>query len=167
MSADSEGRPVDGGAERVRVVLEAQGLVDRILTFGQSTKTAQAAADAVGCELGQIAKSVVFVADGRPVLAIVAGDRRGDAAAIAAQTDAVRVVLADPATVLEATGYAVGSVSPFDLPDSLDVFIDESLTRFDEVLPAAGTADSVVRVPFDLLVTLSGGRVAVIGTTGS
>lgn len=150
-------------AGRVRAFLSTHGLADGILVFSQSTKTAQAAAEAVGCELGQIAKSLVFVADGQPVLAVVAGDRRGDAVAIGAAVGATAVKLADPDTVLAATGYTVGSVSPFDLPVGLTVLIDESLGRFETVLPAAGTADSVVRIPFGHLIELSGGRLAPIG----
>lgn len=157
-----EPKPVSGGAERVRRVLERHGLAAGMRTFDCSTKTAQAAADAAGCELGQIAKSILFATDGRPVLAVVAGDRRGDPAAIAAETHAETVRLADPATVLAATGYTVGSVSPFDLPPGLLVLVDESLGRFETVLPAAGTADSVVSLPLDMLVALSGGRMASI-----
>lgn len=150
-------------AERVRRFLAVHGLDEGVRTFAQSTKTAQAAADAVGCELGQIAKSIVFSTDGQPVLAVVAGDRRGDAGAIGAAVGAERVKLADPGTVLAATGYTVGSVSPFDLPAGLIVLIDESLARFETVLPAAGTADSVVPVPFSRLVALTGGRLEPIG----
>lgn len=146
----------------MRRVLEHHGLAAGIRTFGRSTGSAQAAAEATGCVLGQIAKSIVFVADGRPLLAVVAGDRRGDVAAIAAETRATSVRLADPATVQTATGYTVGSVSPFDLPAGLIVLVDESLARFDTVLPAAGTADSVVAVPLDSLLALSGGRMAAI-----
>lgn len=154
--------PEADSAERVRRVLARHGLAEAVRTFGRSTRTAQDAADAVGCELGQIAKSIVFLADEVPVLAIVAGDRRGDSAAIGAQTGATRVRLADPDAVVRATGYTVGSVSPFDLPAGLTVVIDQSLSRFDVVLPAAGSADSVVSVPFERLVELSHGRVAAI-----
>ncbi|MBW6468232.1 MAG: YbaK/EbsC family protein, partial [Coriobacteriia bacterium] len=70
-------------ADRVRAYLAEHGLADEIVTFEQSTKTAQMAADAMGCELGQIVKSLVFIAGGTPVLALVAGDRRGDTQAIA------------------------------------------------------------------------------------
>jgi prolyl-tRNA editing enzyme YbaK/EbsC (Cys-tRNA(Pro) deacylase) len=150
-------------AERVRRFLAAHGLEGGMRAFGCSTKTAQAAADAVGCELGQIAKSIVFVADDRPVLAIVAGDRRGDAKAIAEAAGAANVRLAAPEVVLAATGYAVGSVSPFDLPTGLTVLVDESLGRYDTVMPAAGTSDSVVSVPLARLIELTGGRVAPIG----
>ncbi len=163
MTDESAAPSGPASAERVRRFLDAHGLADGVRTFDVSTKTAQAAADAVGCELGQIAKSIVFVADGTPVLAVVAGDRRGDVVAIRAVTGATKVKLADPDTVLAATGYTVGSVSPFDLPAALTVLIDESLGRYDTVLPAAGTADSVVPVPFDRLVGLTGGRVVSIG----
>ena len=162
MSKRSVGAADSVSAERVRRFLEAHDLDGGVRTFDVSTKTAQAAAEAVGCELGQIAKSIVFVGDGTPVLAVVAGDRRGDATAIGAAIGAVKVRLADPETVLAATGYTVGSVSPFDLPAALTVLIDESLGRFTMVLPAAGTADSVVAVPFDRLVGLTGGRVESI-----
>ena len=150
------------GAVRVRRFLERHGLAEGIRTFSRSTGSAQAAADAVGCELGQIAKSIAFVADGRPVLAVVAGDRRGDVDAIASETGATSVRLADPATVLAATGYPVGSVSPFDLPAGLSVLVDESLARVGTVMPAAGTADSVVAIPLDSVVVLSGGRMAAV-----
>ncbi len=158
----SESLSTTDGAERVRRVLERHGLLAGLHTFDRSTKTAQAAAEAVGCELGQIAKSIVFMADERPVLAVVAGDRRGDASAIAAETVADRVRLADAATVFAVTGYTVGSVSPFDLPEDLVVLVDASLGRFDTVVPAAGTSESVVSVPFESLVALSGGRKASI-----
>jgi prolyl-tRNA editing enzyme YbaK/EbsC (Cys-tRNA(Pro) deacylase) len=161
MSTPEAAAAVDG-AERVRRVLERHGLAAGVRTFDRSTKTAQAAAEAVGCHLGQIAKSIVFVADGCPVLAVVAGDRKGDVASIAAELGAASGRLADTETVAEATGYTVGSVSPFVLPAGLIVLVDESLGRFETVLPAAGTADSVVSVPLDSLVVLSGGRMAPI-----
>lgn len=149
-------------AQRVRDALEALGLADKIVTFEQSTKTAQLAADAVGCELGQIVKSLVFVADGKPVLALVAGDRRGDASAIAAELGAQRAYMADADTVRDATGYAIGGVSPFDLPKRLPVLIDDSLQRFDVVYPAAGTSQSIVRIPREVLFQVTQGRVARI-----
>jgi prolyl-tRNA editing enzyme YbaK/EbsC (Cys-tRNA(Pro) deacylase) len=143
-------------------VLERLGLLENVVYFERSTKTAQLAADAMGCELGQIAKSLVFVVDGRPVLALVAGDRRGDVAAIARESDGRAAAMADAETVRAATGYSIGGVSPFDLPPDLTVLVDESLSRFGTVYPAAGTPSSMVRMPFDLLVEVTGGRVAPI-----
>jgi Cys-tRNA(Pro) deacylase len=146
----------------VRSFLQARGLEGGLTEFEQSTKTAAQAAEAMGCELGQIVKSLVVVADGRPVLALVAGDRRGDLEAIAAEVGAHKAKMADAETVREATGYAIGGVSPFDLPDHLTVLVDDSLRRFDMVFPAAGTPSSMVRMHLADLVPLSGGRVACI-----
>lgn len=164
MSTDAPRRKT-GSAERVRTYLETHGLADGIVTFEQSTKTAQMAADAAGCELGQIVKSLVFVVDCRPVLALVAGDRRGDMDAIAALLGGTEARFADAETVREATGYAIGGVSPFDLPAGLPLFADESLDRFEVVYPAAGTPSSMVRMPLERLLALSGATVARISHT--
>jgi len=146
-----------GSAERVRAYLESHGLAGGIHTFEQSTKTAQMAADAMGCELGQIVKSLVFVVDGQPVLALVAGDRRGDTKAIAALLGGKKASFADADTVREATGYAIGGVSPFDLPEGLTVLVDDSLKRFEVVYPAAGTPSSMVRMTLQQLLEVTGG----------
>ncbi|MDZ4655123.1 MAG: YbaK/EbsC family protein [Coriobacteriia bacterium] len=146
-------------AERVRAYLESYGLADAIFTFEQSTKTAQMAADAMGCELGQIVKSLVFVVDDRPVLALVAGDRRGDTGAIAALLGGKKASFADADTVREATGYAIGGVSPFDLPEELFVLVDDSLGRFEIVYPAAGTPSSMVKMTLGRLLEITGGAV--------
>lgn len=151
-----------GSRERVRAYLETHGLTGGITEFEQSTKTAAAAAEAMGCELGQIVKSLVVIVDTGPVLALVAGDRRGDLDAIAAEVGASSAKMADADAVREATGYAIGGVSPFDLPAELTVLIDDSLLRFETVYPAAGTPSSMVRLDFGELATLSRGRVARI-----
>jgi prolyl-tRNA editing enzyme YbaK/EbsC (Cys-tRNA(Pro) deacylase) len=159
----------DGGAkktgslERVTAYLAEHGLADRVITFDdRSTKTSQLAAEAVGCELGQIVKSLVFVAEGTPVLALVAGDRRGDAGAIAHEVGAGSVSFADADAVRSATGYAIGGVSPFALPADLAVLIDDSLLRFEEVYTAGGTPQSMVRMDRERLFSVTGGRVARI-----
>jgi Cys-tRNA(Pro) deacylase len=154
----------EASARRVTAFLAAHGLADAIVHFERSTKTAQLAADAMGCELGQIAKSLVFVADGEPVLVLVAGDRRGDAVAIATAMGATRARLADAASVEAATGYAVGGVSPFDLPADLPVLIDRSLARYDTVYPAAGTPASMVGLTPGQLIEVTGGRLADVAS---
>ena len=151
-----------GSAARVRTFLAEHDIAEDIVEFGHSTKTAQMAADAMGCELGQIVKSLVFVAGGTPVLALVAGDRRGDGAAIAAFVGADEAHFADAGTVREATGYAIGGVSPFALPAGLTVLADDSLERFDIVYPAAGTPSSMVRMRLAQLLKVTGARVARI-----
>jgi len=152
-----------GSLERVRAFLAQHGLDDAMVSFGdRSTKTCELAAEAVGCEVGQIVKSLVFVADGRPVLALVAGDRRGVSDAIAALAGASGVRFADAETVRSATGYAIGGVSPYDLPADLMVLVDDSLERFDTLFTAAGTPSSMVKVPRDILFGLVDGKVARI-----
>jgi Cys-tRNA(Pro) deacylase len=152
-----------GSFERVRGYLEERGLAEGLLAFDdRSTKTCDLAAEAVGCDVGQIVKSLVFVADDRPVLALVAGDRRGDTGAIGKLLSAKSVHFADAETVRVATGYAIGGVSPYDLPAELTVLIDESLERFSVVYTAAGTPASMVRIPRDVLFRLVDGQVARI-----
>jgi Cys-tRNA(Pro) deacylase len=152
-----------GSLERVRAFLSARGLEGGLVSFDdRSTKTCELAAEAVGCEVGQIVKSLVFVADGRAVLALVAGDRRGDTGAIGKLVGAKKVHFADADTVRAATGYAIGGVSPYDLPEELTVLVDDSLTRFDVVFTAAGTPSSMVRIQRETLFELAGGQVARI-----
>ena len=151
-----------GSRERVRAYLETHGLAEGLVEFEQSTKTAQMAADAMGCELGQIVKSLVFVVGDTPVLALVAGDRRGDADAIAAVMGGGKAQFADADTVRSATGFAIGGVSPFDLPEELEVLFDDSLLRFDVVYPAGGTPSSMVRMSRERLLQVTGARVARI-----
>ncbi|HET6498991.1 MAG TPA: YbaK/EbsC family protein [Coriobacteriia bacterium] len=151
-----------GSAQRVRDYLSGHGLAHEIVTFDHSTKTAQMAADAMGCELGQIVKSLVFVAGSTPLVALVPGDRRGDPVAIAAVAGRAEARIADADTVRSATGFAIGGVSPFDLPPGLLVLADESLARFEVVYPAAGTPASMVRIGRARLLELTGARVARI-----
>jgi Cys-tRNA(Pro) deacylase len=151
-----------GSRERVRTYLQENGLAEGIFEFEQSTKTAQEAADAMGCELGQIVKSLVFVVGEQPVVALVAGDRRGNTDAISALLGGGAAHFADADTVRSATGYAIGGVSPFALPAELPVLADASLERFEVVYPAAGTPSSMVRMRRDQLIALSHARVAEI-----
>jgi Cys-tRNA(Pro) deacylase len=151
-----------GSLERVRAYLTEHLLDDQIIEFETPTKTAQQAADAAGCELGQIVKSLVFVVGDQPVLVLVAGDRRGDADAIAALMGGTEAHFADAETVRAATGYAIGGVSPFALPEGLPVLVDNSLERFETVYPAAGTPTSMVKLRRTDLLDLAGGRVACV-----
>lgn len=152
-----------GSRERVRSFLENHGLAEQIHEFEQSTKTAAEAADAMGCELGQIVKSLVVVVDGeRPVIALVAGDRKGDLHAIAGELGGTKAKMADADGVRAATGYAIGGVSPFALPEELPVLFDDSLSRYETVYPAAGTPTSMVCMSREELLGMCRGRVARI-----
>lgn len=113
--------------------------------FPEGTKTAEAAARAVGCDLGQIVKSLVFVAGDRPVLALTSGANRVDTARLAALAGAAEARRANPEEARAATGFAVGGTPPFGHPEPLQAFLDRDLLAFEEVWAAAGTPDSVFR----------------------
>ncbi len=111
--------------------------------FPEGTKTAQDAARAIGCEVGQIVKSLVFVADGRPVLALTSGANRVDLERLGEAAGAGEVRRATPEEAREATGFAVGGTPPFGHPARVRTFLDRDLLGHDEVWAAAGTPDAV------------------------
>jgi prolyl-tRNA editing enzyme YbaK/EbsC (Cys-tRNA(Pro) deacylase) len=111
----------------------------RLQEFRAGTPTATDAAAAVGCELDQIVKSLVFLCDGRPVLAMVPGSRRADPAKVAGAVGAASARIAPPAVVREATGYPVGGVAPFALPKVDRVLVDRSLLGWSVVWTGAGS----------------------------
>lgn len=142
----------------------ALGLPGTVLEFPASTHTAQEAADAVGCELGQIVKTLLFLADGRPTIVLVAGDRQADTALLAQLVGVgrKRLKMGTPGEVLEITGYAVGGVSPIGLLQPCDVIVDDSLQRFDRVWAAAGSSNAVFPAAMLHLVSATGGQLAAI-----
>ncbi|HEX6262798.1 MAG TPA: YbaK/EbsC family protein, partial [Actinomycetota bacterium] len=118
----------------------------------EGTRTAADAARAIGCEIGQIVKSVVLMADGAPVVALTSGANRADTAKVAAIVGASRVRKADAAEAREATGFAIGGTPPFGHPRTLRVLMDRDLLGYDEVWAAAGTPASVFPIsPRDLV----------------
>lgn len=111
--------------------------------FPTETRTAQDAAEAIGCDVAQIVKSLVFMADDRPVLALTSGRNRVDEAKLAAALGASEVRKADAAEVRTATGYAIGGTPPFGHATDLEVVCDDDLVGFDEVWAAAGVPTTV------------------------
>jgi prolyl-tRNA editing enzyme YbaK/EbsC (Cys-tRNA(Pro) deacylase) len=151
--------------DRVRDYFRSNALDIEIRELPDSTRTAQLAADAVGCELGQIVKSLVFVLDERDtVLALVAGDRRADPFKIARALRASTVRIANANEVRSRTGFAIGGVAPFaHTSDGIHAkLFDESLLRFETVWAAAGTPHSVFPISRARLVELTGARPADI-----
>ena len=137
--------------ERVAAALRERGVHGRIEEFGETTHTAHDAAKAVGCELEQIVKSLVFVCDGKPVLALLPGDKRADAAKIAAAAEAGYARVAKADEVLAATDFEPGAVAPFPAPRVAVVLLDRGLLRHDEVWAGAGSSRHVVGLsPFEL-----------------
>jgi len=127
--------------------------------FPQGTRTAKDAARAVGCEVGQIVKSLVFVAGGKPVIALVSGANRLDEARLATVAGEP-VAKADAETARQATGYAIGGVPPFGYATDVPVFMDRDLMGYRVVWAAAGRPDSVFEINPERLRELSGATVS-------
>jgi prolyl-tRNA editing enzyme YbaK/EbsC (Cys-tRNA(Pro) deacylase) len=132
-----------GAIERFTEAARELGIDPQIRRFPEGTKTAEAAALAIGCDVAQIVKSLVFMADERPVLAFTSGANRVDPSKLARVAGASEARRASPEEARAATGFAVGGTPPFGHPDSLPAFIDPTLLAFQEVWAAAGTPDSV------------------------
>jgi prolyl-tRNA editing enzyme YbaK/EbsC (Cys-tRNA(Pro) deacylase) len=138
--------------ERVAAVLRAQGVDARLEEFAQGTPTAADAADAVGCEPAQIVKSLLFVCDTLPVLALVPGDERADPAKIASAAVARAARIARPEEVLSVTGFEPGAVAPFPAPNVSRVLIDRSLLEHEIVWIGAGSKRHLAGLePLELL----------------
>ena len=135
------------------------GLTIEPRRFPEGTRSAVDAALAVGVDLGQIVKSLVFAVDGETVVALVSGDNQLDESKLAAAAGGERAWLEDSDTVREATGFPIGGVPPFGHRQSLPVFVDEDLLRWDEVWAAAGTWNDVFPIAPRSLVEISGGVV--------
>jgi Cys-tRNA(Pro) deacylase len=151
--------------ERVQRALEALGLPGPVRVFDAgSTHTAQEAADAVGCALGQIVKTLFFVAEGRPTMVLAAGDRQVDTALLAPILGVGRkkLKMGTPSEVLEYTGFPVGGVAPVGWPKPVDVVVDDSLRRFEEVWAAAGASNAVFMARTDDLVRAINGQWASV-----
>ncbi len=126
--------------------------------FPAGTKTAQDAARAVGCQVAAIVKSLVFVVDGEPVVALVPGDRRLDPSKLATAAGGREARRASLEEVREATGFAAGGTPPFGHRQALPVFADPALRRNQVVWAAAGTPTTVFSVDLKELVRASGAR---------
>ena len=155
------------GPARVEEAMRACGLESPIERFPEGTATALEAANALGCELGQIVKTLILLADGRPTAVLVAGDRQADTAALARLLGVARkrLKMARAEQVLQLTGYRVGGVPPVGLPGDWDVIADDSLTRFSQVWAAAGASDALFGAGTDELVAAAGAQLAAISRT--
>lgn len=155
------------GPQRVAEAMRACGLTSPIERFAEGTATAMDAANALGCELGQIVKTLILMADGRPTVVLAAGDRQVDTAALARLlgVSRKRLKMASAEQVLELTGYRVGGVPPVGLPGEWDVIADDSLKRFTQVWAAAGASDALFAAGRDELLAAAGAQLATVGRT--
>ncbi|KKL79209.1 hypothetical protein LCGC14_2017140 [marine sediment metagenome] len=133
-------------SQRVAEAARDLGLEIELREFPEGTRTAEDAARAIGVDVGQIVKSLVFLADGRPVLCLVSGPNRLDAGRLAVVTGAPQVRRASADEVERATGFAIGGVPPFGHKWRLPVYCDRDLLAYDVVWAAAGTPKAVFAV---------------------
>ena len=155
-------KPLPASAQRVQDALTAAGTDARVIELPVAARTSQQAADALGIEVGQIAKSLIFraVPSGRAVLVIAAGDRRVDEARISALLGE-SIERATPDFVREHSSFAIGGVAPLAHARPMTTFIDASLRRFGVVWAAGGTPHCVFPIAPAELVRVSGGTETV------
>ena len=149
---------------RFEAWLADSGVGIAVKQFPAGTRTAVDAANAIGCEVGQIVKSLVFVAGGRPVVALVSGANRLDESSLASVAGAP-VAKADADTARTATGYSIGGVPPFGHATDVPVFMDRDLLGHGVVWAAAGRPDSVFEISPQRLLELSQAEVADLKAT--
>ena len=148
--------------ERVRQALRNAGLdANLVRKLPADTSTAEAAARAVDAPLGSIVKSLIFLADGSPLLVLVSGDQRADVKRLRAALGLSkrRLRIARPAEVQEQTGFEVGGVPPVGHTLPPRTLIDRTLDRFDTVWAAAGNPHAVFPIAYEQLVAITGGEV--------
>jgi len=160
------GKPLPEPAQKVMRSAIENGIAPRMQSFPEGTRTSADAARAVGCELGAIAKSLVFEIDDTPVLVLCSGDRRVDEKRLAALRGGSTAKPASRDRVFEITGYPAGGTPAMGHQTSLDVVADVSLARYRCVWSAGGTVDTVYPVTLERLVAASAARWANISTRG-
>lgn len=150
-------------AARVQALLDGIGLGHRVVEHEGSTRTSEDAANAVGCEVAQIAKSLIFRTKetGRPVLVVASGANRVDEKAVG-RLIGEKIERADPEFVRESTGFAIGGVPPIGHAVPPLVMIDDDLLRLETIWAAAGTPNAVFRLTPADLVSMTGGRVETV-----
>ncbi len=150
-------------AQKVQAVLNEYGYALRVMELSDSTRTAQEAANAIGCTVAQIAKSLIFKGKDsqKPVLVIASGVNRVNEKAISKHFGE-KLQKADAEFVLEHTGFVIGGVPPVAHKTSITTFIDEDLMQHDEIWAAAGTPNAVFKLTPEILVEITKGSVVSI-----
>lgn len=146
----------------VRNTLKLLGARGEVRRLDDSARTAQEAASALGIEVGQIASSLIFLADGKPVLVIASGKHRVNTNTVAAILSVSAVTKATAEDVRQATGFAIGGVAPVGHPERLPTIIDISLSQYDEVWAAGGHPHYVFPTSYDELLRITAGEAAEV-----
>lgn len=155
--------PLSPKAKKVQDFVRQLGFPFQVVELAASTRTAIEAAEAVGCQLGQIAKSLIFKTKktGRPILVIASGKNRVDEEKLS-QLVGEKIEKADADFVLQVTGFAIGGVPPFAHRQKIETFVDKDLLSYREIWAAAGTPHAVFKLKPEDLAKITAGRVVEI-----
>lgn len=150
-------------AQNIQELLLKKGINCKVVEFSASTRTAQDAANAIECTVGQIAKSLVFktILTGKPILVIASGPNRVDEKKIERYVGE-GITKADAEFVRNVTGFAIGGIPPFGHTKPLQTFIDQDLLSFEEIWAAAGTPNAVFNLKSNDLQMLTNGKIVAI-----
>ncbi|MEV5825525.1 YbaK/EbsC family protein [Spirillospora sp. NPDC052242] len=149
-------------AEHVASVLRDHGVEGEVVELPEAARTAQAAAEQLGCEVGAIANSLVFDADGAPLLVLTSGAHRVDTVKVAGLVGAGKVRRATPEFVREATGQPIGGVAPVGHPAPIRTLVDVWLDDHDRVWAAGGHPHTVFPTSYEELLKITGGDPAEV-----
>ena len=153
--------PLPEASQKVQDYLDRFALDLNVRQFPASTRTAEEAAQAVGCDVGQIAKSLIFRSGDKPLLFLVSGKNRLDVKKVSKEL-ALPIKKADAHFVRETSGYAIGGVPPVAHNVEMEVYIDADLLVYEEVWAAAGTPHAVFRLKSSELQLITNGKVITI-----
>jgi prolyl-tRNA editing enzyme YbaK/EbsC (Cys-tRNA(Pro) deacylase) len=154
--------PEPAAVTRFRAAHTAAGGGGSIVILPDTVHTAVLAAEALGCEVGAIANSLLFDAGGRPVLILTSGSHRVDTDLVAATLGVARLKRADPDFVRAHTGQPIGGVAPVGHPAPLPTYLDPALADYDDVWASAGHPHAVFRTSYEELLTLTGATVLTV-----
>jgi prolyl-tRNA editing enzyme YbaK/EbsC (Cys-tRNA(Pro) deacylase) len=155
--------PLNPSAKKIQDTLLSLGFDCTVIEFQESTRTAQEAAERVGCTLGQIVKSLVFKGQesGKPILVLTSGSNRVDEKRIGTYAGEA-IGRADPDFVRTVTGFAIGGVPPMGHASQLETYLDEDLLQYATIWGAAGTHNAVFEMPASALQKMTGGQVVQV-----
>jgi len=155
--------PLSSSAQKVQDAIKSLGYPYEVIEFEASTRTALEAAERVGCEVGQIVKSLVFQGktSEKPILILTSGANQVDVKRMKAHAGE-KIGRADPAFVRERSGYAIGGIPPLGYLHPIDTYIDEDLLQYGKIWAAAGTPNAVFELDADQLEKMTGGKVIAV-----
>lgn len=152
-------------SQKVQELLDAAGIDTAVQRLSKETRTAVAAAEELGCDVGAIANSLVFIADGEPLLVMTSGAHRVDEHFLAQLGGITELRSARAAEVREATGQPIGGVAPIGHPTPLRALVDETLANYPRIWVGGGAPNSIFGLTFTELLDLTGGTVCAVNAT--